>query len=153
MKLKRREMLSKTAAGVVGLSAFPLGWAAAAEPKKKQRMLYFTRSVEYEHSVVARGDDGLSHSGRILIELGKQAGFEVECSKDGRVFDRDLDQYDAIVAYLHEKGLLIPGESIRSGDRERLAALAKRAVDFLRTHRDEIDENICGRPGYLEANS
>ena len=96
--MHRREMLMAGSAAVLGLSGFPLGWTAAAE-KKKQRLLYFTRSVQYEHSVVRPGADGLCHSGRVLIELGKQAGFEVECTKDGRVFDGDLDRYDAFVFY------------------------------------------------------
>ncbi len=96
--MHRREMLAASSAAVMGLSAFPFGWTAAAE-KKKQKLLYFTRSVQFEHSVVRPGEDGLSHSGKILIELGKQAGFEVECTKDGRVFDGDLDCYDALVFY------------------------------------------------------
>ena len=60
--MHRREMLAASSAAVVGLSTFPFGWAAAAE-KKKQKLLYFTRSVEFEHSVVRPGEDGLSHSG------------------------------------------------------------------------------------------
>jgi type 1 glutamine amidotransferase len=91
-------MLAAGSAAVVGLATFPFGWTAAAD-KKKQKLLYFTRSVEYEHSVVSPGEDGLSHSGRILAELGGQAGFEVENTKDGRVFDGDLDRYDALVFY------------------------------------------------------
>jgi uncharacterized protein len=43
--------------------------------------------------------DALSHSERILVELGKQHGFDVHCTKDGRVFDGDLDQYDVIAFY------------------------------------------------------
>lgn len=96
--MKRREMLKSTSAALLGLSAFPLRWAAGQE-EKKLKFLYFTRSVGFEHSVVKPGADGLSHSDKILIELGKQAGFEVECSKDGRLFDGDLDQYDALVFY------------------------------------------------------
>lgn len=96
--MKRREMLLTTGAAAVGLSSFPFGWVAAAE-KKKQKLLYFTRSVGYEHSVVARKGDAPSHSEKVLTKLGKKAGFELECTKDGRVFDRDLDRYDAIVLY------------------------------------------------------
>jgi len=91
-------MLLTGGAAVLGLSTFPLGWAAAAD-KKKQKVLYFTRSVQFEHSVVKREGDKLSHSERILTELGQEAGFDVECSKDGRLFDGDLDQYDAIAFY------------------------------------------------------
>jgi len=96
--MRRRDMLRTSGAAVLGLSAFPFGWAVAAE-KKTQKILYFTRSVQFEHSVVARQGDALSHSEKILTELGKEAGFDVECSKDGRLFDGDLDQYDALAFY------------------------------------------------------
>ena len=97
--MKRRDMLKSTGAAIVGLSAFPFGWVAAAEKTKRQRVLYFTRSAGFEHSVVRRKDGELSHSERILTELGKRAGFEVTCTKDGRVFDGDLSQYDAFALY------------------------------------------------------
>ena len=35
----------------------------------------------------------------MLVEWGKEAGFDVECSKDGRIFDQDLDKYDAFAFY------------------------------------------------------
>ena len=96
--MKRREMLKATALAALGLSAFPLRWMAAAEGKK-QKVLYFTRSAGFEHSVVHREGDRLSHSEKVLTEMGKRAGFEVECTKDGRVFDGDLDPYDVIAFY------------------------------------------------------
>ncbi len=90
---------------VGGMSAlvaagFPVGWrrALAAGPRKK-RVLYFTRSAGFEHSVVRREGDQLAHSERILVELGSRAGFEVICTKDGRVFDEDLGKFDAIAFY------------------------------------------------------
>jgi type 1 glutamine amidotransferase len=96
--MKRREMLKAASAAALGLSAFPLGWAAAGE-KKRQKVLYFTRSAGFEHSVVRREDGRLSHSEKVLTEMGRFAGFEVECTKDGRVFDGDLGPYDCIVFY------------------------------------------------------
>jgi uncharacterized protein len=96
--MQRREMLAASSAAVLGLSTFPFDWTRAAE-NKRQKILYFTRSVGYEHSVVAPGDNGRSHSANILVELGKNVGLDVECSKDGRLFDGDLDIYDAIVFY------------------------------------------------------
>ena len=96
--MRRREFMLTTGAAALGLSMFPFGWTAAAEGKK-QKVLYFTRSAGYEHSAVRRTDGQLSHSEKILIELGERAGFEVECTKDGRVFDGDLDQYDAFAFY------------------------------------------------------
>jgi len=56
--MKRREMLAASGAALVGLSAFPFGWTAAAEPKK-QKLLYFTRSAGYEHGAVKRNGDEL----------------------------------------------------------------------------------------------
>jgi type 1 glutamine amidotransferase len=96
--MKRREMLLSTGAAVLGASTFPWRWAAAAEGRR-QRILYFTRNVGYYHSVVQRKGDTLSHSEKILTQLGSGAGIDVVCSKDGRIFDDDLDQYDAIAFY------------------------------------------------------
>jgi uncharacterized protein len=125
--MKRRDMLKATSAAVLGLSAFPLRWVAAAE-KKRQKVLYFTRSAGYEHSVVHREGSRLSHSERVLTQMGKRAGFEVECTKDGRVFDGDLDRYDAFAFYtcgdlfrpsLHATPPMTPG-----GKRKLLDAIA-----------------------------
>jgi type 1 glutamine amidotransferase len=102
--MRRREMLGATGAAMLGLGALPLRWVAAEE--KKQKVLYFTRSVEFEHSVVKRDGDRLSFSEKILTELGRQHGVEVVCTKDGRVFDGDLAQYDAICFYTcHDQSL------------------------------------------------
>jgi uncharacterized protein len=97
--MKRREMLLSTGAAVVGLSAFPLRWVAAAEGKKKQKVLFFTRSAGFVHPVVDRGGKELAYSEKIAIELGEKHGVEVVCSQDPKVFDGDLDQYDLIAFY------------------------------------------------------
>ncbi|MGB2865412.1 MAG: ThuA domain-containing protein [Sedimentisphaerales bacterium] len=96
--INRRDMLVAAGAAVVGASAFPLHWVAAAD-KKKQKVLYFSRSAGFEHEAVKRKGGKPSISERILDELGKKHGFEVVSTKDGRVFDGDLDQYDAIAFY------------------------------------------------------
>ena len=96
--MKRREMLAATGAAVLGMSTFPLRWTAAAD-KKKQKVLYFTRSAGFEHEAVKRKGDELSFSEKTLTEMGKRAGFDVECTKEGSVFDGDLDKYDCIAFY------------------------------------------------------
>lgn len=96
--MKRRSFVA-AAGAALGLSTFPLGWTPAQEPKKKARILYFTRSAGYEHSAVAPEADGLSLSDKVMIELGSKHGVEVVCTKDGRVFDENLDQWDAIAFY------------------------------------------------------
>jgi type 1 glutamine amidotransferase len=96
--MKRREMLATTGAAVLGLSTFPLGWAAAAD-QKRQKVLYFTRSAGFEHGAVRRKGDELAFSEKTLIEMGQRACFDVECTKEGSVFDGDLDKYDLIAFY------------------------------------------------------
>ena len=108
--MKRREMLLTTGAAVVGLSTFPFGWAAAAD-KKKQKVLYFTCSAGFVHSVVGRGNKELAYSEKIAIELGRKHGVEVVCSQDPKVFDGDLDQYDLIVFYTSGDPLSAEGKN------------------------------------------
>ncbi len=96
--MDRRNILRATGTAVLAASAFPLQWVAAGE-KKKQKILYFSRSAGFEHDAVKIKDGKPSISDRILTELGKRHGFEVVCTKDGRVFDGNLKQYDAIVFY------------------------------------------------------
>ena len=96
--MRRREFLRTSGLAAVGASAFPWGWVSARD-NKPQKILYYTRSTGYEHSAVRRENGELSVSDKALIALGKRAGFEVTCTKDGRVFDGDLEQYDAIASY------------------------------------------------------
>ena len=96
--MKRREMLLSTGAAMLGLSAFPLGWVAADE-KKKPKILYFTKSAGFVHSVVKREGKPLAFSEILLTELGKKNGFDVVCSQDAAVFDGDLGQYDLFAFY------------------------------------------------------
>lgn len=96
--VNRRDMLRATGAAVLAASVFPLHWVAAAE-KKKQKVLYFSRSAGFEHDAVKLKDGKPSISDKILTELGRRYGFEVVCTKDGRVFDGDLGEYDAIAFY------------------------------------------------------
>ncbi len=95
--MHRREMLLTAGAAVIGLSAFPLGWAAAAD-NKKQKILYYTKSAGFVHPEVDRKktDGKLSRSEKLLTEWGEKSGFEVVCSQDPDIFDGDLDQFDAI---------------------------------------------------------
>ncbi len=96
--MKRREMLKLSGAAILGVSAFPLGWARAAQ--KKQKILYFTRSVGFQHSPVARkSKDELSFSEKLLTEAAEKHGVEVVCSKDGTIFDGELDQFDCFAFY------------------------------------------------------
>jgi type 1 glutamine amidotransferase len=126
--INRRNMLRATGTVVLAASAFPLHWVAADE-KKKQKVLYFTRSAGFEHEAVKIKDGKPSISDRILTELGKRHGFEVVCTKDGRVFDGDLDQYDAIAFYtsgvLTEPNKAKTPPMSKRGKRRLLRAIAR----------------------------
>ena len=95
--MRRRDFLLTTGA-TLGLSAFPVGWVSAMGGKR-QKLLYFTRSAGFQHGAVKRDGDQLAFSEKTLTEMGAKAGFDVVCTKDGRVFDGDLDQFDAIAFY------------------------------------------------------
>jgi len=88
------------AALVLGL-ATPLSHHGAEAVPRGKRILYFTKSSGFEHSVVKRPNtETLSHSERVLSELGQKHGFEVTCTKDGGVFTpTNLARYDVFVFY------------------------------------------------------
>ena len=116
--MRRRDLLWAAAAGALG----------AAETKKR-KVLYFTRSAGFEHSVVRRQGAQLSHSEKLLIEFGRRGGFEVECTKDGRVFDADLSQYE-VIAFYTSGDLTGPSKDgsppmTAAGKRKLLEAIAK----------------------------
>ncbi|MDR3634565.1 MAG: ThuA domain-containing protein [Isosphaeraceae bacterium] len=91
----RRQMLSATGAAWLGAGVAGRAWAA---PKKSPKVLFFTKSAGFQHSVIARKDDKLGHAERILTDLGKEHGFEVVASKDGRLFEPDkIGEWDAFV--------------------------------------------------------
>lgn len=96
----RREALRWGVAGTAALWSATYGWhqSAIAEGRRK-KVLFFTKSAGFEHSVIKRAGDQLSHAEKILIELGHQHGFDVVASKDGTVFDKPLDEWDAFVFY------------------------------------------------------
>jgi uncharacterized protein len=96
--MERREVLKAAVAACLSSGGMPLALLNAGAATKRN-VLYFTRSAGFEHSVVQRHGSELSHSDKNLIQMGQRSGFDVECSKDGRIFDGNLDRYDAIVFY------------------------------------------------------
>ncbi|GAC1651262.1 MAG: hypothetical protein NVS4B3_11550 [Gemmatimonadaceae bacterium] len=68
---------------------------------RKRRLLCFTKSSGFEHSVVRRPADGsLSLVERTITSLGDRNGFGVTCTKDGSVFTTArLREFDAVFFY------------------------------------------------------
>jgi type 1 glutamine amidotransferase len=94
--MNRRDMLRGSAAALAA-SAFPLGWVARADDQKKRKLLVYTRSAGFEHSVVKLGKDGSCLVDRIFKKLGGQHNFDVHATKDGRIFlPETLKEFDAV---------------------------------------------------------
>ncbi len=92
--LNRRQMLLATGAAMLG--AGTLGRVLAANQGAAKRVLFFTKSSGFQHSVIQRKEGKLSHAERILTDLGKEHGFEVVASKDGKLFEPDqIGEWDA----------------------------------------------------------
>ncbi|HWE36882.1 MAG TPA: ThuA domain-containing protein [Isosphaeraceae bacterium] len=93
--LTRRQMM--LAAGAAAFGAAPMSRLFAREPRAAtKKVLFFTKSAGFQHSVIARKGDQLSLAEKILTELGRDHGFEVVATKDGRMFDPDkIGQWDA----------------------------------------------------------
>jgi uncharacterized protein len=100
--LTRRELLRSAGAATaaaIGTSALPFAWAAPGRGpvSSSAKVLVYTRSQTFEHSVVKAGKDGRpSLVDRTMTELAAKNGFEVTCTKDGRIFlPETLKQFDA----------------------------------------------------------
>jgi uncharacterized protein len=136
--MNRRDLLLATGAAALGLSTFPLGWAAAAD-KKKQKVLYFSRSAGFVHPMVICKGDEPSVSDKVLTELGAKNGFDVVCTQDGAVFDGDLDQYDCIVFYTsgnlcNKSEKPQPGEPMSAEGKAKFMAAIEAGKGFVGLH-------------------
>jgi len=98
MSMTRRQWLA--VAGMAGVGLFGSTSRVLAGPKANPKVLFFTKSAGFEHSVIARKENQLGHAETILMELGKAAGIDVTCSKDGRLFEPDqIGEWDAFAFY------------------------------------------------------
>ena len=114
--MNRRDMLIRTtsAAAALGLLGFPLGWADDKDAPKR-KLLFFTRSAGFEHSVVKRKSaDELSYAEKIMTEWGAKHNFDVTCTKDGSIFTAEkLAPFDAFMFYT--TGDLTGGDPVKPG--------------------------------------
>ncbi|MDB5351659.1 MAG: hypothetical protein JWN86_2906 [Planctomycetota bacterium] len=96
MSLNRRQMLLASGAALLGpaVAGRVLAGPYGSAPKKK--VLFFTKSTGWQHSVITRKGDELSMAETIFKKIGEDNGYEIVCSKDGTNFDPDkIGQWDA----------------------------------------------------------
>ncbi|MEW6303661.1 MAG: ThuA domain-containing protein [Verrucomicrobiota bacterium] len=97
--MNRRDLLRTGCAAALGLGLSPWTWAAPAKGPKR-RILFFSKSSGFEHSVIKRVAGKPSFAEQVLAEIGPKYNFEFEFSKDGSLFTKDyLAKFDAYFFY------------------------------------------------------
>lgn len=97
--MSRRQMLVHTGAGALALGLLGLPSVHSA-PATTRKVLFFSRSQGFEHSVIKHKEGELSHAEKILQELGPKHGIEFTFSKDGGLFTKEsLAKFDAFFFY------------------------------------------------------
>jgi type 1 glutamine amidotransferase len=86
------------AGGAAWLGAGAMGRVLARPQGPTKKVLFFIKSAGFPHPVVTRRGEKPSLAEQILTRVGKEHGFEVVASKDGRMFDPDkIGEWDAFV--------------------------------------------------------
>ena len=82
---------------IIALSLLTAGLTQAADPVK---ILFFSKSAGFEHSVISWKKGQPSHAEKVLDGLAKDNNWTFEHSKDGSKFSADyLKQFDTVIFY------------------------------------------------------
>jgi type 1 glutamine amidotransferase len=82
------------------LAVLAFGLAVVSAPAASKKILFFTKSSGFEHSVISWKNGQPSHAEKILHDLGDKHGWAFTFSKDGSKFNAAyLAQFDAIFFY------------------------------------------------------
>jgi uncharacterized protein len=137
MNIRRRELLRALAAGMAAAAGCAL---PRIQPPERRRLLVYTKSSGFEHSVVKRPADGsLSLVEQVMTRLGSTHGFDVECTKDGSIFEPErLSAFDATFFYttgmLTELGTDKQPPMSRRGKGALLDAIHSGRLGFVSAH-------------------
>lgn len=100
MLMNRREMILRTAAAAAGLVVSGCVGPRDEAGKAPKKILFFSKSSTFEHSVIKRKGSELSFVEKILADLGPQHGIDFAFSKDGSLFSPEyLAPFDAFCFY------------------------------------------------------
>src|SRR4029434_8160367 len=98
--MQRRTFVVTLAAAALAASAFSLRMGAAPNDKPKRRILFFSKSSGFEHSVISYKNGQPAHAEKGLAEVGEKNGWEFTFTKDGTIFTSDgLKPFDAVFFY------------------------------------------------------
>src|SRR5260221_9863025 len=93
----RRDFLRTLTTAALTATTAGLALSHRSSAAQKKSLLVFTKSSGFEHEVVKRKDGKLSIAETVITDLGEKNGFEVTCSKDGRIFDsKDFQAHQAV---------------------------------------------------------
>ena len=126
--MTRRQAMRTVAAAAAAFAAsslLPLGWTRAADGKNK-KVLFFTQSAGFQHECIERKNpDELAFAEKVLVDLGKQHGFDVTATKDGTIFTPDkLAEFDVIAFYT-------TGDLEKGGGKDNAPPMPKGGKDVL----------------------
>ena len=84
----------------LGLSVAGWPFEVAAQDPKTRKVLFFSKSSNFEHAVIKQKNGQPSFVENILAQLGPRRGIDFAFSKDGSLFTPDyLAQFDAYMFY------------------------------------------------------
>jgi hypothetical protein len=128
--LTRRAILRAAAATAAGTALSPLLSFADTIPGGGKKILFFTRSQDFPHTVVTRkAAQELAFAENLFKTLGEKAGYNVTVSKDGTLFDPGtIDAFDTFAFYTTGDLTLPPGTKYKSDQTPAMSKAGKAAL-------------------------
>jgi uncharacterized protein len=128
--ISRRNILQSAAAIALGAAFAPLLGLAQTASGPRKKVLFFTRSQGFPHSVVTRKNpDELAFAEKIFKDTATAAGYDVTVSKDGTLFNPDvIGQWDAFVFYTTGDLTKPPGTQYKSDQTPAMTPEGKDAL-------------------------
>jgi type 1 glutamine amidotransferase len=98
--MQRRTFAVSLAIAALAASIFSFRIGAAPTDKPKRKILFFSKSSGFEHSVISYKNGQPAHAEKVLAELGEKNGWEFTFTKDGTIFTPEgLKPFDAVFFY------------------------------------------------------
>jgi uncharacterized protein len=99
MRVVKRNQNMKYSLLIIAVLTLATSVFAAANPPTR-RILFFSKSAGFEHSVIKVSNGQPSFADKVLLEIGPKHNMEFTCTKDGSVFTpAGLAKYDAVLFY------------------------------------------------------